>query len=377
MNDNPEKKIEELKEIIASVLKDNKLLKFENDHLIKQNKLSSAIIDKLHQRIDNLTKLKELPVSLNIIPETDYEISLTKNESNHYSREKSQDHNDNNQEHNVNRQDHNDNNLDRNEIRHDHNDNKHERNDSSHERNDNSQVHNDNKLERNDNSQQRNDNSQQRNDNKHERNDNRHERNDNRQQRNDNRQDHNDNKHERNDNSQKRNDNRHERNDSSQERNDNSQQRNDNSQQRNDSSQASNEGSIVGKTIEKGHNDIMSSQYYNVRKILDKTSPLDSIEKLKKKIIRENLDNKFKKKFINKVKNRLTEEIYYFSSHEKVRVDALLKTIKISFPAIMRDFQLLRKYNWIEHVGPREGGHYVLSEDGRMLTESSESLTGN
>ena len=136
-------------------------------------------------------------------------------------------------------------------------------------------------------------------------------------------------------------------------------------------------GEIIGKTDEKGHNDIISSQFYNVRKIRDKTSSSDSIEKFKKEIIRKNLDDRFKKKFINKVKNRLTEEIYYFSSNEKVRVDALLKTIKISFPAIMRDFQLLKKYNWIEHVGPREGGHYVLSEDGIKLTESSDGLTAN
>ena len=335
MNDNPGKKIEELEEIIASVLKDNKLLKFENDNLIKQNKLSSAIIDRLHQRIDNLTKLKELPFSLKIIHDTDYETSLTRNESTHQLNEKRQVNNDNNQEHSEDRQEHNDNN--------------HERNDNKHERNDNKHEHNDNKHERNDN--------------KHERNDSSQEHNDNSQQRNENRQDHNDSRHERNDNSHFRNDSSHVRNESSHERNDNS--------------HASNDGSIVGKTNEKGHNDIISSQYYNVRKNLDKTSPLDSIEKIKKMIIRENLDNKFKKKFINKVKNRLTDEIFYFSTHEKVRVDALLKIIKISFPAIMRDFQLLRKYNWIEHVGPREGGHYVLSEDGKMLTESSESLTGN
>ncbi len=125
------------------------------------------------------------------------------------------------------------------------------------------------------------------------------------------------------------------------------------------------------------HNDIISSQYYNVRKIQDKTISSESIEKLKKKIIRENLDIMFKNKFINKVKNRLTDEIYYFSIHDKVRVDAMLKTIKISFPAIMRDFQLLKKYNWIEHSGPREGGHYVLSAEGIKLTESSDGLTEN
>ena len=377
MNDNPGKKIEELEEIIASVLKDNKLLKFENDNLIKQNKLSSAIIDRLHQRIDNLTKLKELPFSLNIIHDTDYEISLTRNESTHQLNDKRQVNNDNSQEHSEDRQEHNDNSYERNDNKHECNDNSHERNDNKHEHNDNSNERNDIKHERNDNKHERNDNKHEHNDNNHERNDNKHECNDNKHECNDSSQERNDNSQQRNENRQDHNDSRHERNDNSHFRNESSHVRNESSHERNDNSHASNDGSIVGKTNEKGHNDIISSQYYNVRKNLDKTLPLDSIEKLKKKIIRENLDNKFKKKFINKVKNRLTDEIFYFSTHEKVRVDALLKIIKISFPAIMRDFQLLRKYNWIEHVGPREGGHYVLSEDGKMLTESSESLTGN
>ncbi|MBK8552032.1 MAG: hypothetical protein IPL53_13595 [Ignavibacteria bacterium] len=91
-------------------------------------------------------------------------------------------------------------------------------------------------------------------------------------------------------------------------------------------------------------------------------------KEVQKRIIKGNIDISFKKKYIVKVKERLTEEIYYFTIHGKVRYDSLLPAVKISLPTIMRDFQLLRKLKLIEHVGPREGGHYVLSEEGKKLT---------
>ena len=67
---------------------------------------------------------------------------------------------------------------------------------------------------------------------------------------------------------------------------------------------------------------MISSQNYNLRKIKDKLTLAETVQEREKRIIRDNIEKKFKKKFINKLKKRLTEEIYYFSSHEKVRVDA-------------------------------------------------------
>ena len=81
-------------------------------------------------------------------------------------------------------------------------------------------------------------------------------------------------------------------------------------------------GNDADKTDYKSHNDMISSQNYNLRKIKDKLTLAETVQEREKRIIRDNIEKKFKKKFINKLKKRLTEEIYYFSSHEKVRVDA-------------------------------------------------------
>lgn len=53
MNDDLKKKISEQEELISFLSKENKLLKSENDSLIKQNKINIDIIENLHRRIDN------------------------------------------------------------------------------------------------------------------------------------------------------------------------------------------------------------------------------------------------------------------------------------------------------------------------------------
>ncbi|MBK8552031.1 MAG: hypothetical protein IPL53_13590 [Ignavibacteria bacterium] len=51
MNDSLEKKIKELEEIIEIINKDNALLRFENDNLIKQSKLQTAIVENCRKEL--------------------------------------------------------------------------------------------------------------------------------------------------------------------------------------------------------------------------------------------------------------------------------------------------------------------------------------
>ncbi|HMR40502.1 MAG TPA: hypothetical protein PKA90_08720, partial [Ignavibacteria bacterium] len=63
VNKNPS--IEELLSLINTLIKENEFLKFENDTLIKQNKLHIAFFDKQLLRIENMNRFNELMTVIN------------------------------------------------------------------------------------------------------------------------------------------------------------------------------------------------------------------------------------------------------------------------------------------------------------------------
>ena len=316
MNDDLKKKISEQEELISFLSKDNKLLQSVNDSLIKQNKLNFDIIENLHRRIDNFT-------------DTIDSVYLSNN-SNRSRKQTKQKLNDTNQS----------------------------ENDKLSSKNDNFPSGNDNPHSNIDNVNSKDDSNRSRDDSSHSRDDSSHSKDES--------------GHSSNESGHSSNESGYSSNESGHLSNERGYTSNERSNLNNERSQVRNVDNDSGKSEFNNHNDTIGSQNYILRKTKEKLILAETVQEREKRIIRGNIEKKFKKKFINKVKKRLTEEIYYFSSHEKVRVDALLKVIRISFPAVMRDFQLLRKYNWIEHVGPREGGHYRLTKEGRILTIEAE-----
>ena len=78
-NKNPT--IEELLALLNTLIKENEFLKFENDTLIKQNKLHIAVFEKQQRRIENINRFNELLNQINLLPESNIEDNTLKNES--------------------------------------------------------------------------------------------------------------------------------------------------------------------------------------------------------------------------------------------------------------------------------------------------------
>ena len=365
MNDDLKKKISEQEELISFLSKDNKLLQSVNDSLIKQNKLNFDIIENLHRRIDNFT-------------DTIDSVYLSNN-SNRSRKQTKQKLNDTNQSENDKLSSKNDNFPSGNDNPHSNIDNVNSKDDSNRSRDDSSHSKDDSSHSRDDSSRSRDESSHSKDESSHSRDDSNRSKDDSSRSMDVNSHSKDVSSHSNNESGYLNNESGHSNNESGHLNNERGYTSNERGYTSNERSNLNNERSQVrnvdndsGKSEFNNHNDTIGSQNYILRKTKEKLILAETVQEREKRIIRGNIEKKFKKKFINKVKKRLTEEIYYFSSHEKVRVDALLKVIRISFPAVMRDFQLLRKYNWIEHVGPREGGHYRLTKEGRILTIEAE-----
>jgi len=78
-NKNPS--VEELLALLNTLIKENEFLKFENDTLIKQNKLHIAVFEKQQRRIENINRFNELLNQINLLPESNIEDNTLKNES--------------------------------------------------------------------------------------------------------------------------------------------------------------------------------------------------------------------------------------------------------------------------------------------------------
>ena len=78
-NKNPS--VEELLALLNTLIKENEFLKFENDTLIKQNKLHIAVFEKQQRRIENINRFNELLNQINLLPESNIEDNTSKNES--------------------------------------------------------------------------------------------------------------------------------------------------------------------------------------------------------------------------------------------------------------------------------------------------------
>ena len=358
MNDDLKKKISEQEELISFLSKDNKLLQSVNDSLIKQNKLNFDIIENLHRRIDNFT-------------DTIDSVYLSNN-SNRSRKQTKQKLNDTNQSENDKLSSKNDNFPSGNDNPHSNIDNVNSKDDSNRSRDDSSHSKDDSSHSRDDSSRSRDESSHSKDESSHSRDDSNRSKDDSSRSMDVNSHSKDVSSHSNNESGYLNNESGHSNNESGHLNNERGYTSNERSNLNNERSQVRNVDNDSGKSEFNNHNDTIGSQNYILRKTKEKLILAETVQEREKRIIRGNIEKKFKKKFINKVKKRLTEEIYYFSSHEKVRVDALLKVIRISFPAVMRDFQLLRKYNWIEHVGPREGGHYRLTKEGRILTIEAE-----
>ena len=87
--------------------------------------------------------------------------------------------------------------------------------------------------------------------------------------------------------------------------------------------------------------------------------------------IRNNINSIFGKKYINKVKDRFVEELFYLLKNEKVFVGELLERSGTSLPVLMRDVKLFKTKGWMKFVGGTRIGHYEMTKEGRKLGENT------
>jgi hypothetical protein len=273
MNDILNKKIAELEEIIKFIKRENGLLRFENDSLVKRDKLQDAINDKLRQRIDNMSKeLSRVKVNINQTKQfndntiTHNEIIPTDNEI---------------------RSEYNEIILDSNDIKQENIGIKQESNDIKQENNDIKQDNNDIKQEGND---------------------------------------------------------------IKQDNNEIKQESNEIKQDNNEIKQESNE-------IKEESNENRINNYDSIKQYNDKLN------------ITKNLKKVFKKRYIDKVINKLTEEIYYLNTNDKIKVSDITNAINLSVPTFMRNMKLLKKNKWVEYIGSRKNGYYSITNEGRKMME--------
>ena len=259
MNDILNKKIAELEEIIKFIKRENGLLRFENDSLVKRDKLQDAINDKLRQRIDNMSKeISRVKVNINQTKQFN-DNTITHNEIIPADNEI--------------RSEYNEIILDSNEIKSENIGIKQESNDIKQENNDIKQENNEIK----------------------------------------------------------------------QESNDVKQESNDIKQESNDIKEESNENRI--------------NNYDSIKQYNDKLN------------ITKNLKKVFKKRYIDKVINKLTEEIYYLNTNDKIKVSDITNAINLSVPTFMRNMKLLKKNKWVEYIGSRKNGYYSITNEGRKMME--------
>jgi hypothetical protein len=313
-NKNPS--VEELLALLNTLIKENEFLKFENDTLIKQNKLHIAVFEKQQRRIENINRFNELLNKINLLPESNIENNTSKNESKLPGDEGEQSNNEMNTSSNESIASHNESNTSNNEM-----------NNSNNESNTSSNESNTSNNERITSSNESNTSS--------------------------------------NESIASYNESKTSNNESNTSSNESNTSNNESNTSNNESNTSNNESNS------RNNESIIQNIEKNIRINIDKI-PLNKENNSEEEVnraIKEKLGKKFGKKYFDKTLSRYADEIFYINKNEKIRVEEIQSYTNISFPAIMRDILFLKKHKWIEKVGPHKGGHYALTKIGKELCE--------
>ena len=318
-NKNPS--VEELLALLNTLIKENEFLKFENDTLIKQNKLHIAVFEKQQRRIENINRFNELLNQINLLPESNIEDNTLKNESKLPGDVGEQSNNEMNSSSNESNSQNNESNTSNNESITSNKESNTSNNESITSNKESNTSYNENKTSNNESYTSSNESKTSSNESKTSNNE------------------------------------------SNTSNNESNTSNNESNTSNNESNSRNNESFILGS--EKN----IRSNFDNIS--LNKENLSD--EEVNR-AIKEKLGKKFGKKYIDKTLSRYADEIFYINKNEKIRVEEIQSYTNISFPAIMRDILFLKKHKWIEKVGPHKGGHYALTKIGKKLCEKDKLI---